>query len=295
MSGWERMEGDLWEETMELLPRPLPRSHARHDLRHIVYGARARGRRVPSNREIAERWGWLTRSGRPADEKVRRLKASGDWEDPHKAKRGIREERTRNRRGIREEPETVQPAESPDPRGTGEESARNGRGKNDPTRVLEHPSPSTEHPHPCPPSLPTGRTPQSKRSATPDWADGLPSWSLTLHEADRAAGHWRINLLSQVAVFADGPLLALSPDALGEHIRQALDGRYAPGPGREPFGARIYAEAVRMLDRGLTPAQMATLGEALRSQADPGELAKRFGLTTTPEQPAQGHAARGGM
>ena len=83
MSGWERIEQETWEIVVERLPRPLLREEASQDLRYFAGRDRCGAETRPSLRELAARWGWVSRSGKPAVKKVRLLLASGEWEDQY--------------------------------------------------------------------------------------------------------------------------------------------------------------------------------------------------------------------
>ena len=78
-SGWARLDARRWESILARLRElgPLTKDEALQDLR-FWETLRAHGHRPPTNRELATRWGWLTRAGNPAEATVRRLRASAD-------------------------------------------------------------------------------------------------------------------------------------------------------------------------------------------------------------------------
>jgi len=165
MVGWERIEADTWEMAMELFPRPLLREFAAQDLRwHAGREIRGLGRR-PSLDDLAERWGWVSRSGKPAVKKVRLLISSGKWEDPF----AKGQEKGTERAGKGQEkgkPDTEETEESDKKgQGKGRERAGKGQGKG-PTRVGDHPSPTptprTEDPPLPPKGGSTDRDPWSR-------------------------------------------------------------------------------------------------------------------------------------
>ena len=89
MGDWSRFEhDDLTLALVDLVAAgvEVPRSLALIDLRLHQRRATRVDRPIdfPSARELAVRWGWWTKTGRPSEKRVKTLWA-GEWEDPHYA------------------------------------------------------------------------------------------------------------------------------------------------------------------------------------------------------------------
>ena len=69
---------------VERLPRPLTRDEALMDLRHYVYQLEE----WPDHQDLAIRWDWFTRGGKPSLKRVRLLKKSEDWKDDFQERAG---------------------------------------------------------------------------------------------------------------------------------------------------------------------------------------------------------------
>lgn len=136
MSRWYRHEAEVWPLVMEGQQRPLDPKVAEMDLRWLAY----HGGGIPPGDELATRWGWFSRTGKPSRKRVRLLVAREAWKDE-------REEAYLKRAGASEGPEqgharaTDQQANLDRIEGKGHARASEGPAKGD-TRVVIHPTPT---------------------------------------------------------------------------------------------------------------------------------------------------------